>query len=137
VPDFSLVRVARCLDTMRLLKESGWKRRDALQQMVARDGVKLQVFYFAIGNADVYAIADFPDAATVVAFSMAINASGIVSIKTTLLLTPEEMQAATKRTIEYRAPGRNTAGLHGPRRTPGRWPWRAATRRASVGRRPN
>ena len=91
--------------TKGLMKEGGAKRRDAVQQMVAKGGGKLVAFYYAIGDADVYAITDFPDAATAVAFSMAINASGTVTIKTTLLLTPEEMDAATKKTIEYRPPG--------------------------------
>jgi uncharacterized protein with GYD domain len=91
--------------TKGLLKEGGVKRRDAVKQMVAKGGGKLLAFYFAIGKADVYAIADFPDSATAVAFSMAINASGTVSVESTVLLTPEEMDAATKKSIEYRAPG--------------------------------
>lgn len=91
--------------TKGLMKEGGAKRRDAVQQMVAKSGGKLVAFYFAIGKADVYAIAEFPDAATAVAFSMAINASGTVTVESTVLLTPEEMDAATKKTIEYRAPG--------------------------------
>jgi len=91
--------------TKGLMKEGGAKRRDAVQQMVAKAGGKLTAFYFAIGKADVYGIAEFPDNATAVAFSMAVNASGTVNLESTLLLTPEEMDAATKKTIEYRAPG--------------------------------
>lgn len=91
--------------TKGLLKEGGSKRRDTVQQMVAKAGGKLQAFYYAIGEADVYGICEFPDTATAVAFSLAINASGAVNIHSTVLLTPEEMDAATKKSIGYRPPG--------------------------------
>ena len=44
-----------------LAKEGGTKRRAAVQQMVEKAGGKLHAFYFAIGESDVYAIAEFPD----------------------------------------------------------------------------
>ena len=91
--------------TKGLLKDGGSKRRDFVQQVVTKAGGKLQAFYFAIGEADVYGITEFPDSATAVAFSLAVNASGSVHLQSTLLLTPEEMDAATKKSIEYRAPG--------------------------------
>jgi uncharacterized protein with GYD domain len=91
--------------TKGLLKDGGTKRRDFIQQMVAKAGGKMQAFYFAIGDADVYGITEFPDTATAVAFSLAVNASGAVHLQSTLLLTPEEMDAATKKTIGYRSPG--------------------------------
>ncbi len=88
-----------------LMKEGGLKRRETVQQMVAKGGGKLHAFYFAIGETDVYAIAEFPDVASAIAFSLAANSSGSVSLHSTQLVTPEEMEAATKKTVEYRAPG--------------------------------
>ncbi len=88
-----------------LMKDGGSKRRDVVQQMVTKAGGKLLAFYFAVGDADVYGIAEFPDMATAVSLSIAINASGSVNFHTTLLLTPEEMDVATKKTIGYIAPG--------------------------------
>ena len=88
-----------------LMKDGGSKRRDVVQQMVTKAGGKLQAFYFAVGDADVYGIAEFPDIATAVGLSLAINASGAVNFHSTLLLTPEEMDAATKKSIVYSAPG--------------------------------
>jgi len=38
--------------------------------------------------------------------SLAVNASGAVNLKTTVLITPEEMDAATKKAVNYRAPGK-------------------------------
>ena len=88
-----------------LTKEGGTKRKAAVQQMVEKAGGKLQAFYFALGEADVYAIADFPDSATAVAMSLAVNASGAVHLNSTLLLSPEEFDAAAKKSVGYRAPG--------------------------------
>ena len=91
--------------TKGLAKEGGTKRRTAVQQMVEKAGGKLHAFYFAIGEADVYAIAEFPDVTTAVAISLAVNGSGAVHLKTTMLLSPEEFDEATKKSIGYRPPG--------------------------------
>jgi uncharacterized protein with GYD domain len=91
--------------TKGLLKDGGTKRRAAVQQMVEKAGGKLHAFYYAFGDADLYGIAEFPDSVTAAAVSMAVNVSGAVSLNTTLLLTPEEFDAATKKTIGYRPPG--------------------------------
>jgi len=37
---------------------------------------------------------------------MAVNASGAVALKTHVLLTPQEVDQATKRSVQYRAPGK-------------------------------
>jgi uncharacterized protein with GYD domain len=88
-----------------LAQEGGTKRRAAVQEMVGKAGGKLHAFYFAIGEADVYAIAEFPDAASAVAVSLAVNGSGAVHLKTTVLLSPEEFDGAAKKSIGYRPPG--------------------------------
>ncbi len=88
-----------------LAKEGGTKRRSAVQEMVQKAGGKLHAFYFALGDADAYAVAEFPDAATAVAVSLAVNGSGAVRLQSTLLLSPEEFDAAGKQSISYRAPG--------------------------------
>jgi hypothetical protein len=43
--------------------------------------------------------------AVAAAVSLSINASGAVSLSTTPLLTPQEIDQARKRTIDYRPPG--------------------------------
>jgi uncharacterized protein with GYD domain len=91
--------------TKGLLKDGGTKRRAAVQQMVEKAGGKLHSFYYAFGEADVYAITEFPDSVTATAVSMAVNVSGAVSLNSTLLITPEELDAAAKKSIGYRAPG--------------------------------
>ena len=88
-----------------LLKEGGSGRRAAVQKLIESSGGKLDAFYFAYGDADAYAIFDVPDAATGIAASLAVNATGAVRVSTTPLITPEEMDAASKKSVAYRAPG--------------------------------
>ena len=83
----------------------GTARRAAVQQTVQGLGGKLEAFYYAFGDADVYTIADYPDSVTAAAASLAINATGAVTVQTVVLLTPEEIDQATKKTVAYRAPG--------------------------------
>jgi len=89
-----------------LLKDGGTKRRDAAAAALKSAGGTLESFYYAFGDTDVYAVVDAPDHASMVGASMAINASGAVAIKTTVLMTPEEIDQAVKKTVSYIAPGR-------------------------------
>jgi uncharacterized protein with GYD domain len=88
-----------------LLKDGGSKRRAAAEHAIKDAGGKLEAFYFAFGDHDAFVIVDAPDHATMVATSLAINASGAVHTKTTVLLTPEEVDQATKKGVKYTAPG--------------------------------
>jgi len=89
-----------------LLKDGGSKRVRTLEEALKPLGAKLESFYFARGETDVYAIIDAADNATVTAVSLAVNASGAVRTGTTALLTPEEMDAAVKKSVSYTPPGR-------------------------------
>jgi hypothetical protein len=42
---------------------------------------------------------------TAAAVALAVNAAGAVAIKTVVLLTPEEVDAAAERSVSYRPPG--------------------------------
>jgi len=88
-----------------LLKDGGSKRRQAAEQAIKSGGGRLEAFYFAFGNRDAFVIVDAPDHATIVGTALAINASGAVRTKTTVLLTPEEVDQATKKGVKYTAPG--------------------------------
>jgi uncharacterized protein with GYD domain len=88
-----------------LIKEGGSKRRAAVQTLVEGLGGKLDAFYYTYGDDDAVLIVDLPDATAGVAISLAVNASGAVRLSTTPLITPEEVDAAAKKTVDYRAPG--------------------------------
>jgi uncharacterized protein with GYD domain len=68
-------------------------------------GGTLEAFYYAFGEDDVFAIVDLPDNVSTAAFALTANRSGAVRVKTTVLLTPEEVDQVTKKSIDYRPPG--------------------------------
>ena len=65
----------------------------------------MEAIYFAFGDTDIYVIVDMPDHASVTAVSLVVNASGTATVKTTVLMTPEEVDEAVKKTPHYRSPG--------------------------------
>lgn len=88
-----------------LIKDGGSKRRAAVQKIIEGVGGKLETFYYAYGDDDAFIIADLPDATSGLAISLAVNASGAVRLSTLPLITPEEIDAASKKGIKYQAPG--------------------------------
>ena len=88
-----------------LLKEGGSSRRAAVEKLFASLGGKVEAFYYAFGDTDLFVIADAPDNVTAAALSLTVNASGAATSKVTVLLTPEEIDAASKKSPSYRPPG--------------------------------
>jgi uncharacterized protein with GYD domain len=89
-----------------VLKDGGSKRRQVAEAALKSVGGRVEAFYFAFGEHDAYVIIDAPDNITVAAASMAIGASGAVNPKTIVLLTPEEIDQASKKQATYTPPGR-------------------------------
>jgi uncharacterized protein with GYD domain len=89
-----------------LLKDGGSKRRTVVEQLFKSMGGTIDAFYYAFGDTDLYIIGDFPDYATVAAAVLTVTATGTVTCKTTVLLTPEEIDAASKKTPSYSPPGK-------------------------------
>ena len=88
-----------------LLQEGGTGRREAVEKLVGSLGGSLESLYFAFGDSDIVAIVDMPDHASVSAAALMVGATGAVTLRTTVLITPEEVDEATKKTPAYRAPG--------------------------------
>jgi len=88
-----------------LRQEGGSARRNAIEAACASVGGRLEAFYFAFGDSDVVTILDLPDNVTAAGVALLVAASGKVDIKTTVLLTPEEVDSAVKIGGEYRPPG--------------------------------
>jgi uncharacterized protein with GYD domain len=88
-----------------VLKEGGSGRRALVDGMIKGLGGVLDGFYYAFGEDDVYAIAQLPDNVTAAAVSLAVSAAGTARSNVVVLLTPEEVDAATKKSVAYRAPG--------------------------------
>lgn len=101
-----LIKVSYTAEGVRgLLKEGGVARREMVSKLVAAMGGKVEAFYFAFGEDDAYVITDVPHQSDGLALTMAVNATGGVRLTTTPLIEAEEIDAATKKTVAYRAPG--------------------------------
>jgi uncharacterized protein with GYD domain len=88
-----------------LLKEGGSSRRAAVEKLFGSVGGRVEAFYYAFGDTDLFVIADVPDNVTAAALSLIVNAAGTATAKITVLLTAEEIDAAAKKTPSYRPPG--------------------------------
>lgn len=88
-----------------LLKEGGTGRRAAVEALFASLDGRVESFYFALGETDVFIIGELPDNAAAAALAIKVGASGASSLKTVTLLTPDEIDLAVRKTIVYRPPG--------------------------------
>jgi uncharacterized protein with GYD domain len=83
----------------------GSSRRAAVAEALEGLGGKLESFYFGFGDYDAYVIGELPDNEAAAAVALSVGASGGAVVKTVVLLTPEEVDAAAQRSVGYRPPG--------------------------------
>ena len=88
-----------------LFKDGGTKRREAVEQLAKSLGGTVEAFYYAFGDDDLFVIFDLPDNVSATIGSMVVTASGAAKAKMTVLLTPEEIDQATKKSVDYLPPG--------------------------------
>jgi uncharacterized protein with GYD domain len=88
-----------------LLNEGGTGRRDAVKQMLESVGGSLEAFYFALGADDLVVIGELPDNVSAAALSLQTAVGGAARSRTTVLLSPDDLDEATHRSVEYRKPG--------------------------------
>jgi uncharacterized protein with GYD domain len=102
-----LLEVNYTLDGIRGVVDKGGSARKSAAQAAAKSvGGKLDVFYFAFGGTDVVTIADLPDNTAAAALALAVTAGGGASVRTVVLLTPDEIDAAVDKTVKYTPPGK-------------------------------
>jgi uncharacterized protein with GYD domain len=89
-----------------VLDKGGTARKEAVQRAVSELGGSLESFYFGFGKDDAYVIVDLPGNVAAAATALNVSASGRVTARVVVLLTPEEIDQATKQTVEYTPPGR-------------------------------
>ena len=89
-----------------LLKDGGTKRRAVVDKFFQSVGGRLDAYYFAFGDPDLYIIAEFPNHAAAAACALTVAATGTATVKTTVLLTPEDIDAAGKLKPTYSVPGK-------------------------------
>jgi uncharacterized protein with GYD domain len=101
-----LIEATYTLEGVKGLRSAGGtSRRDVVAKSLESVGGSLEHFYFAFGDNDAYVIADLPDAEAAAAVALTVNAAGGATTKTVLLLTPEQVDEAAKRSVDYRPPG--------------------------------
>ena len=88
-----------------VVEKGGTARREAVEKLVADLGGTVESFYFGFGDGDAYVTVDLPDNVGAAAVSMTVGASGKVTTRTVVLLTPEEIDRAAQTKVAYRPPG--------------------------------
>ena len=88
-----------------LLKAGGTARRKAAADVLAQFDGKIEAFYFAFGADDAVIIVEVPDHETMAAISLTVSATGTIRTRATVLLTPEQIDEAATKHVNFRAPG--------------------------------
>jgi uncharacterized protein with GYD domain len=88
-----------------VLKEGGSRRVEAATKAITSAGGTLESFYFGFGSDDYYVTVDFPDHASAAAAALTVGASGTSRARTVVLIAPEEIDAASQKTVNFRPPG--------------------------------
>jgi uncharacterized protein with GYD domain len=105
MPKYLIIASYKAEGIKGVLEKGGSSRRDAVAKTIADVGGQLESFYFSFGDEDAFVIADVPDNVTAAAVAMNVSATGVVSVRTVVLLTPEEIDRAAGIKIGYRKPG--------------------------------
>ena len=105
MPKF-LIEASYTSDGMKgVLDKGGTARREAVEKLLADVGGTLDSFHFAFGATDAYVIVDVPDNISAAAVGMVVGSSGMVNLKTTVLLMPEDIDRAAAVHATYTPPG--------------------------------
>ncbi len=101
-----LLEVNYTLDGVKGLKSKGGSARvAAATELIEGLGGKIESFYFAFGDTDVYVIADLPDNVSAAAAALTVSAGGGATARTVALLTAAEVDGAVAKKTTYRPPG--------------------------------
>ena len=105
MPRYMIVASYTAQGEQGLLSKGGSARRASVNEMVEKLGGKVETFDFAFGEDDVFTVVDLPDNVTAAAIGLAVGASGLTTVRTIVLLTPEEIDAAAEKHADYHGPG--------------------------------
>lgn len=101
-----LLEVNYTLDGIRGVQAQGGSARQSAAEAAAESvGGTVESFLFAFGGTDVYVIADMPDNVAAAALALAVTGGGGATVKTVVILTPADIDAAVGREVAYRPPG--------------------------------
>ena len=89
-----------------LAAAGGTARVGVIEQMASGVGGRVVSFDFALGEDDFYIIVELPDVKAATATSLAVNSTGLVHCRTIPLITPQEVDEASRVAVSYSPPGR-------------------------------
>ena len=87
-----------------LLKNGSSARKANAKKLIEGMGGTLEGYYLAFGETDLYIIVELPDRETAAALALYTSADGSIQVKTTVLLTPEEVDRAAQKAASHRPP---------------------------------
>ena len=88
-----------------VLARGGSARAAVIEKLAADMGGRMETFDFAFGEDDVYTLCELPDNKAAAAVALAVNSTGLAHVRTVVLLSPEDVDAATKQQVHYTPPG--------------------------------
>jgi uncharacterized protein with GYD domain len=88
-----------------VLKDGGTGRRAAIDALVKSVGGTIEACYWALGEDDIFVIAELPDNESAAAVAATVGATGAISIRTTVLLSAADVDAAVAKHPSNRAAG--------------------------------
>ena len=91
-----------------LAKDKASGRKAAVQAAMRSLKGKLESLYFSLGADDVVVIVEAPDNIAAAALSLAVGSTGLINVRTTPLLTVDEVDQALALPSKYRAPGQES-----------------------------
>lgn len=101
-----LLEVKYTLDGVKgVVAKGGSARRAAAAAAAESAGGSIESFYFAFGGTDVYCVADLPDNVAAAGLALTVSAGGGATVNTVVLLEPEEIDKASRKTVTYTPPG--------------------------------
>ena len=101
-----LIEASYTLEGIKGVQSAGGSaRREAVARVAESVGGHMESFYFAFGEPDAFVVVELPDAESAAAVALTVNSSGAAKVKTTVLLTPEEIDIASQKAVEYAKPG--------------------------------
>ena len=88
-----------------LMQEGANGRVKAIEDFAKSLGGRVESMYWSFGKSDVVVIAELPDNASAAAFSTTVATAGVAGVRTTVLLTADDVDKARGKHPRYRAPG--------------------------------
>ena len=88
-----------------VVSKGGTARASVIKKVAADLGGRMETFDFAFGEDDVYTLCELPDNKAAASFAMAVNSTGLAHVRTVVLMSPADIDAATTQDVGYTAPG--------------------------------